>query len=78
MPSDPQIPNPARRTLTEMSPAERNRFQLQVAEYTESICADLRAMAQAAELDGLAYFIDMARLEASVQVESRQARAESG
>jgi hypothetical protein len=35
-------------------------------------------MAHAAELNGLAYFIDMARLEASIQVENRKDESASG
>lgn len=61
-----------------MTQAEQDRFQLQVAEYIQSMCVDLRAMAQAAELNGLAYFIDMARLEASNQVESRKNKGDPG
>lgn len=58
--------------LAGMTASERTKHQLEVADYIQAMCADLRAMAQAAELDGLAYFIDMARIEASTQVESRR------
>lgn len=61
-----------------MTAAERGRFQLEVADYIQTMCSDLRAMAQAAELNGLAYFIDMARIEASFQVESRTDKGAAG
>lgn len=63
---------PHPRSLAGMTKGEKDQFQLQVADYIQGMCIDLRAMAQAAELDALAYFIDMARLEASTQVENRK------
>ncbi|WP_156323594.1 hypothetical protein [Bosea sp. AAP35] len=41
----------------------------EVAGYIEGLTASLRGMAQAAKLDSLAYFLEMARLEASIQRE---------
>jgi len=43
--------------------------QLEVASYIESLSAELSEMAKAADLKSLAYFLEMARLEASIQVE---------
>ncbi|HEY5795321.1 MAG TPA: hypothetical protein VIU82_09920 [Bosea sp. (in: a-proteobacteria)] len=43
--------------------------QREVAGYIEGLAASLRAMAHAADLDSLAYFLEMARLEASIQGE---------
>jgi len=43
--------------------------QSEVAGYIEGLTENLRRMAQAAGLDGLAYFLEMARLEASIQSE---------
>lgn len=43
--------------------------QIEVAGYIEGLAAGLRAMAQSADLDSLAYFLEMARLEASIQGE---------
>ena len=43
--------------------------QREVAGYIEGLTAGLRAMAQSADLDSLAYFLEMARLEASIQGE---------
>jgi hypothetical protein len=40
--------------------------QRDVAGYIEGLAAGLRAMAQSADLDSLAYFLEMARLEASI------------
>ncbi|WP_181301196.1 hypothetical protein [Bosea sp. 124] len=40
-----------------------------MAAYIEGLTAGLRAMARSADLDGLAYFLEMARLEASIQGE---------
>jgi hypothetical protein len=69
---------PHRHSLAGMTKAEKDRLQLQVADYIQGMCIDLRAMAHAAELEGLAYFIDMARLEASIQVENRKDKGGSG
>lgn len=46
--------------------------QLAVAEYIESFCVELRMMAQAAKLDTLVTFLDMARIEATIQIESHR------
>jgi hypothetical protein len=43
--------------------------QLEVASYIEILSAELSEMAKAADLKSLAYFLEMARLEASIQVE---------
>lgn len=43
--------------------------QREVAGYIEGLAANLRAMAHAADLDSLAYFLEMARLEAAIQGE---------
>lgn len=43
--------------------------QRDVAAYVEHLAADLRIMSQSVALDGLAYFLEMARIEASIQVE---------
>ncbi|MFA6967833.1 hypothetical protein [Bosea sp. (in: a-proteobacteria)] len=40
-----------------------------MAAYVEHLAADLRLMSQSVDLDSLAYFLEMARLEASIQVE---------
>jgi hypothetical protein len=45
--------------------------QLDVALYIESIAAELRLLARSAEMEALAYFLEMARLEASIQIERR-------
>jgi len=44
-------------------------LQRDLAVYIEGLTAELRAMAHAANLDSLAYFLEMARLEASIQVQ---------
>ncbi|PZU92509.1 MAG: hypothetical protein DI527_09245 [Chelatococcus sp.] len=48
--------------------------QYETAAYIEALSAELRAMARGAGLEGLAYFLEMVRIEASIQVE-RSARA---
>jgi len=48
------------------SPEAITRMQLEVASYIEDISTELGAMARAARLDSLAYFIDMTRLESSI------------
>jgi hypothetical protein len=53
--------------------------QDEVAHYIEGLTGNLRRMAQAAGLDTLAYFLEMARLEASIQGERLSRRgAEAG
>lgn len=42
------------------------RMQLEVATYIEEISVELGAMARAAQLSSLAYFVDMTRLEAAI------------
>lgn len=53
------------------SEAELHHTQLEVALYIENISSELRLMARAAGLDALAYFLEMARIEASIQVEKQ-------
>ena len=43
--------------------------QHDVAAYIERLTGHLRAMSRSVDLDSLAYFLEMARLEASLQVE---------
>ncbi len=52
-------------------------LQLEVAVYIEGISSELRLMARSARLEALAYFLEMARLEASIQIE-RQSAGRSG
>jgi hypothetical protein len=56
---------------TEPGPFAEN--QLQVAFYIEEISLELRALARSARLESLAYFIDMAHVEA----ESTRRRCEA-
>lgn len=51
-------------------------LQQELAVYIEGLTAEMRAMAHAANLDSLAYFLEMARLEASIQVK-RLTRSEA-
>lgn len=44
-------------------------LQLEVAHYIEDIASELRNMAKSADLQALSYFLEMARIEASIQVE---------
>lgn len=53
-------------------------LQLEVASYIEMLSAELRSMAKAVGLGGLAYFLEMARLEASIQVERHAATIAEG
>ena len=48
---------------------------LEVASYVESMTLELKAMARAAKLDTLCYFLDMARMEAVAQVERLEPKA---
>jgi hypothetical protein len=47
---------------------------LEVATFIESMAAELRGMARSAKLDTLAYFLEMTRVEASIQIEQIAAR----
>ncbi len=47
---------------------------LEVATFIESMTAEMRAMARGVRLDTLCYFLEMARVEASIQVEQIAAR----
>lgn len=51
--------------------------QYETAAYIEALSAELRAMARTAGLESLAYFLEMVRIEASIQVE-RAARVPAG
>jgi hypothetical protein len=44
-------------------------LQHEVARYVAQMSAELGGMARSAKLDLLAYFLDMARVEASIQIE---------
>lgn len=41
----------------------------EVATFIEGMAAELRVMARSAKLDTLSYFLEMARIEASAQIE---------
>lgn len=65
----PRIPRSNRSTLSSPGPHSMDamiRMQLEVAIYVEEICLELGAMARAAQLNSLAYFVDMTRLEAAI------------
>lgn len=62
-------PLPRRKALRDL--------QLEVASYVETLSAELRLLAKAADLGSLAYFLEMARLEASIQIE-RHATSAAG
>lgn len=47
---------------------ERPLTVLEAASFIESMSAELRALARGVKLDTLAYFLEMARLEASAEV----------
>jgi hypothetical protein len=49
--------------------------QLEVAIYIESMSAELRTMAKVVQLESLAYFLEMVRMEASSQIERAARRA---
>lgn len=73
-PSDPSATHvrdvdPTGLTLTTpANTAEHSDLQLEVALYVESICSELRLMVKAAELEALSYFLEMARVEASIRL----------
>lgn len=50
------------------------RMQLEVAAYIEEISIELGAMARAAQLSSLAYFVEMTRLEAEINRRTCQLR----
>ncbi|CAN7417858.1 hypothetical protein [Bosea sp. LjRoot237] len=71
-PDDSRLPQAARfgrRAVTLPGPHSTDalvRMQLEVAAYIEEISIELGAMARAAQLSSLAYFVDMTRLEAAI------------
>lgn len=56
---------PARRSATRDG---LQRARLEAALYIEALSSELRAIAREADLSTLAYFLEMARIEASIQV----------
>ena len=56
--------------------APRLALRLDVAVYIESMSAELRQMARSANLDALAYFLEMARLESSLQITRHASEAQ--
>lgn len=68
---DAKTPRNADRT------ADLRISQYDVAAYIERLAGDLRAMSQSVNLDSLAYFLEMTRIEASIQAE-RLGRAIDG
>jgi hypothetical protein len=65
----PPVARPGRSALTSPGPHSMDalaRMQLEVASYIEEISIELGAMARAAQLSSLAYFVDMTRLEAAI------------
>jgi hypothetical protein len=71
-PEDNRLPSaarPGRRPLASPGPHSMDALacmQLEVASYIEEISIELGAMARAAHLSSLAYFVDMTRLEAAI------------
>ena len=70
----PENRNPALRepepdaSVPDMQPG-RPASTLEIACFVESMTAEMRTMAREAELGALAYFLEMARMEASAAVE---------
>lgn len=53
----------------ELNEAESGAFQIETARYIEGLCSDLVIMATRADMNFLAYLLDMARIEASDRIE---------
>lgn len=65
----PRVPGRGRSAAAPPGPRSMDalaRMQLEVAAYIEEISIELGAMARAAQLSSLAYFVDMTRLEAAI------------
>lgn len=65
----PQVSRIGRNASTSPGPYDMDalaRMQFEVASYIEEISIELGAMARAAQLSSLAYFVDMTRLEAAI------------
>lgn len=65
----PRIAAPSQGAMTSPGPHsmdELAKMQLEVAAYIEEISIELGAMARAAQLGSLAYFVEMTRLEAAI------------
>ena len=50
-------------------PVENEQIRAEVAEYISTMAVELATMARAANFDVLAYFLDMARMEAKVRAD---------
>ena len=75
MPARPR--RPASSTLSRRhsaARATRSIGRLDVADYISAIAGDLQALAHSADLPTLAYLLDMARVEAEIQLEILSAR----
>jgi hypothetical protein len=53
-------------------PVENEQIRAEVAQYIAGMATELATMARAANFDVLAYFLDMARMEANVRVEEQE------
>jgi hypothetical protein len=53
-------------------PIENEQIRTEVAQYIAGMATELATMARAANFDVLAYFLDMARMEANVRVEDQE------
>jgi hypothetical protein len=65
----PRVPDLGRSLRVSPGPHSMDamaRMQLEVATYIEDISVELGAMARAAQLSSLAYFVDMTRMEAAI------------
>ena len=65
----PRFPQFGRSVAASRGPHDMDAFarmQLEVATYIEEISQELGALARAAQLSSLAYFVDMTRLEAAI------------
>lgn len=56
-------------------PVSANLTPLEAASFVEGMTLELKAIARTAKLDTLAYFLDMARMEAAAQIERLNVRA---
>lgn len=63
--------SPQTKSISEdLDEGEAKSYQIETARYVEMLCADLVVLSTRADMNFLAYLLDMARIEASDRVEN--------
>ena len=63
--------SPSTKSISEeLSLVDAEKFQMETAKFVEKLCIDLVVMSTRADMNFLAYLLDMARMEASDRMEN--------